>query len=182
MSNRDLVIQFMSNIKGRTPILLLAQAAEIFKNLYSDRVYNIKNEEDLEDIQNLNISRIRKPIVVEDISSLYNDEDILKLIEESNLQFILLAYRDNLSETLMSRCKSMLKIPSIEINQCNYISKKSALSTIETFDNDYTRTNKFLMENCPDLMRDMIDIQQVKYKDRLINIIANMEGGINEQQ
>lgn len=180
MSNRDLVIQFMSNIKGRTPILLLAQAAEIFKNLYSDRVYNIKNEEDLEDIQNLNISRIRKPIVVEDISSLYNDEDILKLIEESNLQFILLAYRDNLSETLMSRCKSMLKIPSIEINQCNYISKKSALSMIETFDNDYARTNKFLMENCPDLMRDMIDIQQVKYKDRLINIIANMEGGINE--
>lgn len=180
MSNRDLVIQFMSNINGRTPILLLAKAAEIFKNIYSDRVYNIKNEEDLEDIKNLNISKIHKPIVVEDISSLYTDEDILKLIEESNLQFILLAYRDNLSGTLMSRCKSILKIPSLEIKSCNYTNKKSALSAIESLRNDSYKSNLYLMENCPELMRDMIEIQQLKYKDRLINIIANMEGGINE--
>lgn len=180
MSNRDLVIQFMNSIKGRTPILLLAKAAKIFKDIYSGRIYNIKNEDDVLDINNMNISKLNKAVVVEDISSLYTDEDILKLIEESNLQFILLAYKDNLSETLMSRCKSVLKIPDIEIKQCAYISEKSALSTINSGKMNADASNLYMMENCPSLMRDMIDTQFLKYKERLVNILANMEGGINE--
>lgn len=177
MTNREQVIQFMSNIKGRTPILLLAKAASIFKDMYSGRVYDIKNEDDVQDINNMNISKLNRAIVIEDLSSLYTDEDILKLIEESNLQFILLAYKDNLSDTLMSRCKSILKIPDIEVTECKYISKTSALSAIDGMNAD--NSNKYLAENCPSLMRDMIDTQFLKYKERLVNILANMEGGIN---
>ena len=47
MSDRDEVIKFMSNIKGRTPILLIGKAANIFKKIYSNRIYNLKCEEDL---------------------------------------------------------------------------------------------------------------------------------------
>ena len=56
MSDRDEVIKFMSNIKGRTPILLIGKAANIFKKIYSNRIYNLKCEEDLQDINNMNIS------------------------------------------------------------------------------------------------------------------------------
>lgn len=34
MSYRDEVIDFMQDIKGKTPILLLSKAAKIFKNIY----------------------------------------------------------------------------------------------------------------------------------------------------
>ena len=101
MSNRDTVINFMSSIKDRTPILLLSKAAKIFKSIYDGRIYDVKNVDDMNLIRDMSISKLHKVVVLEDLSSLYTDEDILKLIEESSLQFILLAYRDNLSEVLM---------------------------------------------------------------------------------
>lgn len=180
MTNRDTVINFMINIKGRTPILLISKAAKIFKSIYSGRVYNIKNEEDIKSIENMNISKINRAIIIEDLSSLYNDEDLLKLIEESKLQLILLAYRDNLSDTLVSRCKSILKIPDIEVKHCNYINEKSALDTIKSSNYSYDIQNMYLAENCPNLMRDMTDTQYLRYKDRVLNILANIGGNKNE--
>ena len=180
MTNRDTVVQFMNSIEGKTPILLIARAARIFQNIYTGRIYNIQNEEDMSIINNMSISKLTKPVVISDLSSLYDDEDMLKTIEESKLQFILLASKDNLSDVLVSRCKSILKIPDIEINDCKYMSKKSALSSIEKL-NNANDINLFLAENCPSLMRDMIDTQYVKYKERVVNILANMEGGMNDK-
>lgn len=173
MSDRDEVIKFMSNIKGRTPILLIGKAANIFKKIYSNRIYNLKCEEDLQDINNMNISKITKAIVIEDLSLVYNDEDFLKLVEESTLQLILLASKDNLSEILMSRCKSILKIPELEIDKCNYIKEASALSTINSM-SSVEEAEVFLCNNCPQLIVDKNRTRQFKYKDRLINIIANL--------
>lgn len=176
MSNRDIVINFMSSIKGRTPILLLSKAARIFKSIYDGRIYDVKNIDDMNLIRDMSISRLHKAVVLEDLSSLYTDEDILKLIEESSLQFILLAYRDSLSEVLMSRCKSILKIPDIDIFNCNYTNKLTAYNNI-TQSNLYGDTmNMYLAENCPSLMRDIIDTQFLKYKERVVSILANMEG------
>ena len=180
MTNRDTVIQFMNSIKDKTPILLIARAAKIFHNIYTGRIYDVHSEEDMDIINNMSISKLTKPVVISDLSSLYDDEDMLKLIEESKLQFILLAYKDNLSDVLVSRCKSILKIPDIDINECKYTSKKSALSSLEKINNPY-EVNLFLAENCPSLMRDMIDTQYIKYKERVVNILANMEGGINDR-
>ena len=178
MTDKEKVIKFMSNIKGKTPILLIGKAATIFENIYSRRIYNIKNEDDMKDVQGMSECRLNTPVVLKDLSELYTDEDLLKLIEESSLQFILLAYKDNLSDTLMSRCKSFLKISNIDVHKCKYISKKSALSSMT---GDRYKDNIFLMENCPALMRDMIDTQFLKYKERVVGILANMEGGINDE-
>lgn len=174
MSNRDFVIKFMSNIKDRTPILLIANAAKIFYHIYSGRIYNVRNEDDMTTIKNMSISKLTKPVVISDLSSLYDDEDLLKIIEESDLQFILLAFRDNLSEVLVSRCKSVLKLTDLEVKQCNYISKKSALSALEQFDSNIDAANMYLTENCPALMRDINDARNLKYKDKVVNILANI--------
>lgn len=176
MSNRDTVINFMSSIKNRTPILLLSKAAKIFKSIYDGRIYDVKNIDDMNLIRDMSISKLHKVVVLEDLSSLYTDEDILKLIEESSLQFILLAYRDNLSEVLMSRCKSILKIPDIDVNNCNYINKLTAYNSITQSNLYGDAMNMYLAENCPSLMRDIIDTQFLKYKERVVNILANMEG------
>lgn len=176
MSDRDIVIRFMSSIKGKTPILLLAKAAKIFKSIYDDRVYNVKNEDDMNLLRDMSICKLKKPVVLEDLSSLYTDEDILKLIEESSLQFILLAYRDNLSEVLMSRCKSTLKIPDIEVNNCSYLNKLTAYNSIKQSDLTGNTMSMYLAENCPSLMRDIIDTQFLKYKERVVSILANMGG------
>lgn len=132
----------------------------------------------MKDIENMSVSKLSNYVVLYDLSNIYNDEDLLKLIEESSLQLILLASRDNLSDVLISRCKTILKIPDIDVKPCKYISEISALSTISTLDN----SSKYLMENCPQLEYDLSRVQFLKYKDRLANIIANIREGEKQNE
>lgn len=173
MTDREEVIKFMSKIKGRTPILLIGKSARIFRNIYSGRIYNLKNEDDMQDIYNMNISKITKAVVLDDLSQLYNDENLLKLIEESTLQLILLASKDNLSEVLMSRCKSILKLPELAIEKCKYIKENSALSSVNSMTN-LEEAEVFICNNCPQLLYDKNRTKQFKYRDRIVNILANI--------
>ena len=111
LSERDEVINFMKVIENRTPILLIEKAAIIFKRIYHGQIYQLNNLDDIELINNMTIAKLNKVTVISDLSFNTNTENILKLIEETSCRLILVASRDNLPETIISRCKNILKIP-----------------------------------------------------------------------
>ena len=65
-------------------------------------------------INNMNIAKLNKVVILFDVSFMTNTENMLKLVEETSCRLILLASRDNLPETILSRCKNILKIPFAE--------------------------------------------------------------------
>ena len=151
LSERDEVINFMKVIENRTPILLIEKAAIIFKRIYHGQIYQLNNLDDIELINNMTIAKLNKVTVISDLSFNTNTENILKLIEETSCRLILLASRDNLPETIISRCKNILKIPLLESNTFNLIKKKEAYSSLISSLEEATsdERNMYIAENNP---------------------------------
>lgn len=175
LSERDEVINFMKEIDGRTPILLIGKAAYIFKRIYRGRIYQMNNLDDIEIINNMNIAKLNKVVTLFDVSFMTNTENMLKLVEETSCRLILLASRDNLPETIISRCKNILKIPFAESKELNLIKKKDAYNMLANSEDTLDEKTLFIAENRPSLMLDLEDTKELRYKDRIRSILSNIE-------
>ena len=113
-----------------------------------------------------------KPIVVEDISYLYRDTILLKLIEECKTPLILLASEDNCSIQLKSRIKTYIKFPINNHQKCNFISVIDAQQYIDEHELSGDELDSYIAENCPQLAFIYKDIERRKYKDKLVQILA----------
>lgn len=175
MNNYEYIYNELKDIKGKTPILLIGGASIIFKQIYKDTIYRIENTEDAKELisnfYNINYDKI---LVVEDISLLYKDSILLKLIEEIKLPLILLASEDNISIPLYSRIKKCIKLPIDYNTGCNFISVKEAQIQINQDEISGKQLDKFLAENCPDLALIYKDIEIRKNKDKLIQILGGL--------
>lgn len=175
MNRYDYIYDFMKDVKNKTPILLIGGASVIFKRMYKGPIQYIENTNDAKElISNYYSIEYNKPIVIEDISLLYRDSILLKLIEEIKLPLILLASEDNLSITLHSRIKTCMKFPLDNNTNCNFISVKEAQIQINQEELSGRELDKYLAENCPDLAMLYKDIELRKNKDKLIQILGGI--------
>jgi hypothetical protein len=171
-SDRDIVINFMNDIKDRTPILLIGNASIIFKNIYKKRIYSALSDTDMSVINNMNIAKMHNVIVIDDLSYLYTNEDLLKIVENTSLRLILLADKDNVSDTLVSRCNSILKIPYSVSKIPSYESETTCLYNTKSMSQD--ASIKYIAEHSPALLFDINKAKKTKYKDRVVEILANI--------
>jgi len=169
------IYNIMKDIKGKTPILLLEEASIIFKRIYKGKIFKIENTEDAKELISMysNID-YNKPLVVEDISLLYRDSIMLKMIEEINIPLIFLASLDNLSNPFYSRMKTVIKFPNDEDTECSFMSVRDAQSSITQDELSGYQLDKFIAENCPQLSIIYKNIKYRKNKDRLIQIIGGL--------
>lgn len=174
MTKVEIVYNTMKDVTDKTPVLLVEGAAFIFKRLYKGNIYRLENTEDVKEfITNFYDVEYDKPIVVEDLSNLYRDSMMLKIIEEIKLPLILLASRDNLSTTLQSRIKTYLKFPNDDCFTNSNISIKEAQQYIVNKDLKDEELDKYLAENCSDLAFIYEKVKTKKNKDKLIQILGS---------
>lgn len=169
------VYEVMKDIKNKTPILLLGSAGIMFKQMYKGPIIRINNTEEAKElITNYSNIEYDKPLVIEDIGLLYRDSILLKLIEEVKIPLILISLKDSLSVPLYSRMKTILKYP-LDMNiECNFIDKKTALQYINQENLEGYELDKYLAENCPELLFDYIRIKKCKNKDKLLQILGSL--------
>ena len=173
MTKVEYIYNVMKDVTNKTPVLLIGGATFIFKQLYKGNIYQLYNTEDVKDFISMfyNVD-YNKPIVIEDISYLYRDTILLKLIEESKIPLILLASEDNCSIQLRSRIKTYIKFPMNLNQECNFISVQEAQQYIDEHQLTGAELDKYIAENCPQLAFIYKDIERRKYKDKLVQILA----------
>lgn len=176
MNRYEYIYNFMKDIKDKTPILLIGGASIIFKRMYKGPIQYIENTSDAKELISTYYNiEYNKPLVVEDVSLLYRDSILLKLIEEIKIPLILLASEDNLSVPLYSRMKFCIKFPIDENTGCSFLSIKEAQIQINQDNLTGRDLDKYLAENCPDLALLYKDIEIRKNKDKLIQILGGIK-------
>ena len=126
---KDELLRRLTNIKAKSPALLLEGAARMFREEYSKEVYTVNNQEELRSlVETFTNIPYEGLLVIEDISKVYDVSVLLKFLEEIETPVILLAYRDgfNINNTLLSRIKTLVKYPYVGANS-NLISAREAL-------------------------------------------------------
>lgn len=112
-----------SNVKDKSPILLVGGAMILFKRMSNKMIYSLKNTADVRDfISQFSGIRFNKPVIVEDIGRLDEKASflLLKLVEEAKFPIILLSYKDNISAILQSRVKTYIKFPIDSNTKCDF--------------------------------------------------------------
>ena len=171
----DHIFETMKDVKGKTPILLLGSAGMMFKRMYKGPIIRINNTEEAKElITNYSNVEYDKPLVVEDIGTLYKDSILLKLIEEIKIPLILISIKDSLSIPLYSRMKTIIKYPLDMDTCCSFIDKKVAVQYINQENLEGYALDKYLAENCPELLFDLTKMKKCKNKDKLLQIIGGI--------
>ena len=143
--------------------------------MYTGNIINIFNVENTRElIQELSGISLEKPLVIDDISLLYRSTILLKFIEESELKLILLASKDNLSSTLLSRIKTIKKYPDESNISFNLTSIKDAEKHIKSEELNQDDTINYLATTCPELIVLNKKLRYIKNKDKILDIYSNI--------
>ena len=143
--------------------------------MYTGNIINIFNVENTRElIQELSGISLEKPLVIDDISLLYRSTVLLKFIEESKLKLILLASKDNLSSTLLSRIKTIKKYPDESNISFNLTSIKDAEKHIKSEELNQDDTINYLATTCPELIVLNKKLRYIKNKDKILDIYSNI--------
>lgn len=116
-------------INAKSPILLLEQAAILFRNSYNKEILDLSDDEDLVTLISsyANID-YRGLLVIGGLSLIKNKALLLKFIEEATFPIIVLCNSDSngLDEILLSRFQTIVKIPNTN-GHCNVVSANDGM-------------------------------------------------------
>ena len=173
MDKAQYIFSMLQDIQEKAPVMLVEEAAELFKKMYNGHIYKLENTDTVKDfISQFSDLEYDKPIVVEDISLLYRDSSLLKLIEEIKLPLILLASRDNISAPLYSRIKTYIKFVAPIKYNTKQLSKDEAIKHLEKENiTDMNEVEDYLAENCPDLLLWNTKLKSYRYRDRFLRLL-----------
>ncbi|MFW6029673.1 MAG: hypothetical protein ACOCRO_05400, partial [Halanaerobiales bacterium] len=105
--------KILDNIEENCPILLMGDAVIDFKKDYTNPVNKVRNIDDVRELVAYysGIDFLDYPLVIEGLSFLDNKAVfvLLKLVEESELNIILLSKFDKISPIILSRIKTKIK-------------------------------------------------------------------------
>ena len=95
------------------PLLIMGDAVTDFKKNYTDKINTAENLEEMRELiaYYTSISHLDRPLVIEDISLFAKNGEgvLLKFVEDTKLQLILLSRFDKVSNVLLSRVKLVVK-------------------------------------------------------------------------
>lgn len=156
--------------------LVIGYAAKLVKQMMSNSYYTITNIEEAKSFIAKFSTPLDQLIVVEDLSLLdaRGQATFLKFIEESYCPLLLLASDDNILDTILSRCKVVIKVP---------VDNKYRHDSLEKFitdrEQDFTSDNLNNLErdsllNCPEyyyLYRKYLDNKSVRVINKYIKLL-----------
>lgn len=176
----DTLIDKLSNIREKTPMLLLEKASTIFRNNYRGEIYSIEGvdaaRELVEKFYGLPIDKL---IVISLDNITYTNKTLsimLKFIEDSiynNLVF--LSSEDIISSTFMSRIKYIVKIPFNKGANNKLLSASEAQSyynTIRKHGNRDRSIDMIFAEESSDLYHYYYITQKYILKSKYISLLG----------
>ena len=152
----SILVNVFKNVSEKSPVLLVGGAVSLFKRMYKGMIYSLYNINDVRTfVSRFSDISFDKTVVVEDIGRLDKQSSfiLLQLVEESKFPMVLLSYKDNISDILMSRIKTYIKFPISDNTSCKFLSVSEAQSDLcdelgrITVDDDALVT--YCAENCP---------------------------------
>lgn len=181
MTDIEYMYEQLKTIKNKTPLLIIGKRAMyIFKQMYKGNIYILENLSDVRDfISEFADVELSLPVVIEDLSNLYRDSSLLKLVEDSKFPLVMLASQDNLSHAMMSRVKTIVKLPD-ENYRCNFSNIESTLAELKEKELSQEENIKYLAENCPQLLFLQDKIKKMKNKDKITQIYSGIEKMISK--
>jgi hypothetical protein len=173
------------------PKLFIGQAAMAFrqylnKHNYNYEIHYIVDKEDLIDLieKFSHYANYTLPVIISDVSFLSKQEQsmLLKFMDDSNLNIILLASRDNILDTIISRVKEFRKyylkdkhnnVGFIEIGKAREMFNNDHADSFEdtSYDDklvEYNKYNPMLVYN-----NSLVGNRSAYEKNKLLNILES---------
>ena len=150
----------LSNIKDKSPVLLLNTASNIFKSNFSGKVYIINNDiEAMSFIENYDFSINRLTVV--EIKYCISDNILDKILDRVKFPIIVLA-EDTNNISLLFRFKTVVKFSEIAKSSLTGASKAQTIfKTVE----DKSNIAKFYSHESPELYYYKMKFSMSKYID-----------------
>ena len=165
------------NIRDKSPVLLVEEAAVIFRSGYSKEVYTVSEQSELKEVVETFTNNIYNGLlVIEDISKVWDMSVLLKFLENATFPIILLAYKDsiNISSTILSRIKTYIKIPYSKVNS-NLTSAKDALG-LWNMEQDKSDQDKFYAQESPELYYLRLKSSRYICNTKIVELLSKVEG------
>lgn len=163
----------LSNIKDKSPVLLVEKAALLFREEYSKEVYRVENQEELKElVESFTNTPYSGLLVVEDISNVWDMSVLLKFLEEADFPIILLAYKDgaNIGGTILSRIKTYIKYPYDSVKS-NLINARDALDMWRV-EQDKSNQDRFFAQESPELYYLKLKSSKYKCNTKIVDLLA----------
>lgn len=153
-------------IKENKVTILLGQASQVFKQIFTGDYHTLTSADDVKQFISDYMIPNDKPLVFEDLSVLTSQVQtyLLKFIEEPPTPLVILASKDNISPIILSRCKSIIKLPN---------TLKRGNQNITTFINNYEEdiinnklTSDQVYSKCPDYLYYETQTKQDSHKSK----------------
>ena len=108
------MVGLIKDIENNTPMLIMGTAVMDFKKGYGKPIKVVRTTEEVRDLvaNYASISSLDVPLVIDDLSFLKDNLSsmlLLKLVEESKFNLILLSLYDKVSPIMLSRVKTIIK-------------------------------------------------------------------------
>lgn len=173
------------------PKLFIGQAAVAFRQFLSKNNYNyeINYIADKEDLINLiekfsHYTNYSLPVIISDISYLGKQEQsmLLKFMDDTNLNIILLASRDNILDTIISRVKEFRKyylkdkhnsVGFIDINKARELFNNDHPGSFDdtSYEDkliEYSKYNPLLVYN-----NSLVNNRSMSERNKILNILES---------
>lgn len=177
MNYIDKVRDVVSQIKYRTPILLIGDAVTIFKKMYSGPIKSVYTPDDVRDVVSYyhGIQDLSHPLIIEDLSSLSASSSflLLKLVEEAKFPIILLSSYDKVSPIILSRCRAIVKFSIAEVT-CQFLPAykgKEAMDEYLSEDSEKMDQLRWMRDNSPMLYYYKMRLGDKTAVDKMLNIL-----------
>lgn len=168
------------NINNYSPCIFLNDASLDFLKLYKYTVREVKNTDDVREIVSEYSMRNKTDhaLVISGLSFINQRavSILLKLVEESSFDLVLLSRFDQVSSVLLSRMKTVVKYSNNKIKS-KFLDADEGLyrlnEELEKIDDHYFNKLKLMSEISPILYYLEKKMGRIRNKDKIIDIISN---------
>lgn len=116
MTGREQIISLLKEVADRTPAVIMGDGVKEFMSIYKKQIRAVRTADDLRELLAYyhSISVTEYPLVIEDISFVPRTAhpSLLKFLEETKLDVILLSTFDVFDSVILSRIKTIIKYRS----------------------------------------------------------------------
>lgn len=170
---RDQLYTRLKGIKDKSPVLLVEEAAVIYREGYSKEVYRVENQAELKElVERFTNTPYNGTLVIEDLSKIYDMSVLLKFLEETTTTVVLLAYKDTdtLTTTIKSRVKTYVKYPYARSNS-NLINARNALDMWKV-EQDKSDQDRFFAQESPELYYLKLKSSRYKCNTKIVELLS----------
>ena len=170
---RDQLYTRLNGIKDKSPVLLVEEAAVIYREGYSKEVYRVENQAELKElVERFTNTPYNGTLVIEDLSKIYDMSVLLKFLEETTTTVVLLAYKDTdtLTTTIKSRVKTYVKYPYARSNS-NLTNARNALDMWKV-EQDKSDQDRFFAQESPELYYLKLKSSRYKCNTKIVELLS----------